>query len=285
MEVLLVDNPYVLKPDIRYSVNTSGGRSSAYLARHVQLANPNHKKLTFIFANTGMEHTSTYKFIQKMIDIWGLPIYTVEYLPEPPYYKKYSPEEFCNVNKTGKPFDDLIVKKDFLPNVYMRLCTNELKIKSVHKYFEGDIYLRMLGMRYDEQHRMKEDCSYPLVDAKVTKDIVRQYWKEQLFDLELPYSGKETMLGNCQLCFLKSKKQLIAEMIELRKQDKQWVIEWWKDAENLIDRTIKKKVYIRKEDSYADLEKYSIMQEEQLKALFEDPDPKNTGCCYCYDDA
>ena len=76
-------------------------------------------------------------------------------------------------------------------------------------------YVTYIGIRHDEPKRWSKELHqyginaqikcYPLVDWKVSKKDVLEYWSKMPFDLEL----KEPF-GNCDLCFLKSTKRRIA---------------------------------------------------------------------------
>lgn len=53
------------------ALSFSGGRTSAYMARQVQLANPS-ANVTYLFANTGKEREETLEFVRRCDDEWGL---------------------------------------------------------------------------------------------------------------------------------------------------------------------------------------------------------------------
>ena len=79
---------------------------------------------------------------------------------------------------------------------------------------------RPLGPARDEPRRVSRlaqsatraiGYDFPLYDAKVTLQDVRDFWKKQPFDLELvddPNPKMGTYQGNCDFCFLKSQAKL-----------------------------------------------------------------------------
>jgi len=130
----------------------------------------------------------------------------------------------------GSAFDQLIAKKKMVPSQFARFCTTELKIIPMatyiyHKY--GSAVIDNIGIRYDEQNRVKKDqrqetsivigthkngnnkwldfhwgnATYPLVyDMPVTKHHVVQYWKDK--HISFPVDS------NCVGCFHKPLQQL-----------------------------------------------------------------------------
>ena len=89
-----------------------------------------------------------------------------------------------------------------------------------------------LGIRHDEKHRAKTDFRdgfypfYPLVNNKVTLFDIETFWNKQNFKLNLPIVKGKTLMGNCDLCFLKSEAQLAMMMKQYPEKSK-----WWIDME------------------------------------------------------
>ena len=98
-------NYYQLDSGVFHSVSVSGGLTSAYLARHIQLSNPGGSNIVYLFANTGLEHDLTYQFLADLFLYWGLPLVALEYIPEPPGYRVFSPPQFSDLSRRGEPFE------------------------------------------------------------------------------------------------------------------------------------------------------------------------------------
>ena len=125
-----------------------------------------------------------------------------------------------------------------LPNPVARFCTDKLKIVRINSYMKQQgikIYDTVLGLRYDEPRRVAKQKSKntqkkfnltPLYEAKATKQDVNDFWRKQNFDLNLPIIDNETPHGNCDLCFLKSRKKIN----QIIKEDKSKA-EWWAETE------------------------------------------------------
>lgn len=85
-------------------------------------------------------------------------------------------------------------------------------------------YLTALGIRADEPQRLnknKKNVFYPLAEINVTEKFIREFWSKQPFDLKL-----KDYQGNCDLCFLKSKRKRMTIISE----DKT-ISEWWTKME------------------------------------------------------
>jgi hypothetical protein len=183
--------------------NFSGGRTSAMM-----VAENYQKGDLVIFCDTGREHPNTYKFIHDFEAFENIPV----------IYLKYE-----------GGFENLIAKKKIVPNIMMRFCTIELKIKTARRYLRSiglTKYENIIGFRHDEQRRIanyKEHwktvkTSFPLNDAKVTKQDVLNYWQNKPYNLQTP-----AILGNCDLCFLKGKNAIIQILREQPELADKWI--------------------------------------------------------------
>lgn len=154
-----------------------------------------------LFTDTGWEHEKTYKFINDFEANEGIPVTRISY------------EHIKSPGLTG--FDALANWKNYLPNRTQRVCTNELKIKTAKRYLRQlgiRRFENFIGFRFDEQDRIlnrKQQFKnvfdkFPLNDLKVTKEMVNQYWLSKPYTLEIP-----SILGNCDLCFIKGKVNII----------------------------------------------------------------------------
>lgn len=192
-------------------INFSGGRTSALMT--IQEYNP----LTdfVIFCDTGREHQKTYKFINDFEAFENIPVIRLGGLDA---------------------FDNYLKKINYrhLPNMMKRSCTVELKIKPARRWARKNIgmeYINLIGFRYDEPQRVAKNKSrwqkvkniYPLYENKINKLMVNEYWKGKPYNLEIP-----AILGNCTLCFMKGKNNII----NILKHDPNLADKWINDEEN-----------------------------------------------------
>lgn len=210
-------------------ISFSGGRTSAYMAKLV-LENDffkDYNKLV-VFANTGKELEKTLEFVDRCDKEFNLNVVWVE---ADIVHKKrkgtnYKVVDFETASRAGQPFEE-VIKKYGLPSKLYRHCTRELKEVPIHKYakdiFGSKKYLTAIGIRADEKHRVGKDAYkiYPLNEAGISEQNIREWWDKQCFDLEI-----KDYQGNCDGCFLKS----IRKKMTINKEDSK-VFEWWNDME------------------------------------------------------
>lgn len=219
-------------------ISFSGGRTSAYMLWRVLQSNGGSLPDDAIvcFANTGKEDEATLRFVQRCSDEWSVPITWLEYIPDDPGYRIVN---FATASRHGEPFEQVIKKKNYLPNAVTRFCTIEMKIRPMAKYLvdlgmaetksEGE-NMSMIGIRADEPRRaakISDKSRIPLFFAGVTKEDVGAFWRSQHFDLELPNINGVTMHGNCDLCFMKGASQILSLIAE--KPDR---AVWWAKMES-----------------------------------------------------
>ncbi|MGE6221167.1 phosphoadenosine phosphosulfate reductase family protein [Nubsella zeaxanthinifaciens] len=182
---------------MRRVFNLSGGKTSAYMTISEK---PTEDDIV-LFTDTGREHPLTYKFLDDIEKHEGFKIHRATYV------HKRAPK------RDG--FDALTYWKSYLPNRMRRICTVELKVKTARRYLRpliGTKFEQFIGFRYDEAERVRNFKNYykrtrtnfPLYDRKVTKPMIEQYWLTRPYTLEIP-----SILGNCDLCFLKGKNNII----------------------------------------------------------------------------
>ncbi len=220
-------------------ISFSGGRTSAYMLRRI-LDEGLRTDVHVLFANTGKELPETLDFIHQCGTRWGVPITWLEYRPLT-LEQDHHPSQFVaevvtyeTASRNGEPFDRLLTKLGFLPNVTMRSCTHYLKSKLIDKYIRTtwgwDDWKVVIGIRADEPRRVsrmkaqndREDGqrSLPLADTGITVEEVMAFWAQQPFDL-----GLRPDQGNCDLCFLKSTKKII-NLIRESPEKARWWAEW-----------------------------------------------------------
>lgn len=273
-------NPFkIIEPTI---VSFSGGRTSAYMLWRVLEANGGElpDKAIVTFANTGKEEEATLQFVRDCETNWNVPIVWLEYQTEKPDFKVVN---FETASRNGEPFENLILKRKYLPNPVTRFCTSELKIRTIHKYvkclgWKHNETMDWVGIRADEQRRAAkiDRDRTPLVAAGITKEDVGHFWRNQSFDLGLPNMNGVTMHGNCDLCFLKGAKQTYS-LIE----EKPERALWWAKMETLVqtkERTFGDGARFRKDrPSYQQMHDYAKSQ--KTLDMFDDESIP----CFCGD--
>lgn len=206
---------YVL-PDGPVQIAFSGGRTSAYMLHQILEANgdlPDRVEVTF--QNTGRELPPTLDFVAEVAKRWGVMVTWLEYRTAKPLFEIVG---YQGASRNGEPFDQLIAKKQALPNQFKKWCSAELKTLTAKRYLRSLGWKRWtsaIGFRADEDHRTPFACNrstawMPLRSAKVTRHQVVTFWLGQPFDLALPVVGGKTVGGNCDGCFLKSEAYLSA---------------------------------------------------------------------------
>lgn len=203
-------------PDGNVAIAFSGGRTSAYMLHQIIQANGldavNSDRVVVSFQNTGREMEETLWFVHDVAKWWGVRIVWLEYRADDPRFEVVSHN---SASRGGEPFEALIRKRKFLPNQAMRFCTQELKILTARRYCRSlgwDNWTSARGIRDDEAHRAKVSQDkritnwHPLVDACVTKNDISNFWRNQPFNLRLPYLDRGNPFGNCDGCFLKSEE-------------------------------------------------------------------------------
>jgi len=137
----------------------------------------------------------------------------------------------------GVPFDIFKAKKEYCLNRPLSRPKQQFSAYTAVPIYNDLIESRsdknefcsFIGFRYDEPQRLikmkdridlecnediemaylkenEEHIYAPLIDAKITKEDVWDFWKKMDFDLELPTDGS---LGNCVYCFMKGVSKLL----------------------------------------------------------------------------
>ena len=227
-------NPYLIKEQT--CISFSGGKTSGYmLYKILEAHNMNLPSDAYVcFANTGKEEEATLRFIERCSDEWNVEIHWVEYTNYEPRFKRVT---FETASRNGEPFEELIKKRQYLPNPVTRFCTSELKIRTINKYLRSLGWTDhtenedWIGIRADEPRRaakIQDKSRIPLAVDGVTASDVGRFWDNQTFNLELPNINGRTMHGNCDLCFLKPGAQILSLI-----QEKPERAVWWAKMEAL----------------------------------------------------
>lgn len=179
------------KFDLTYLSLGGGVQSTALLGLSATGGHGVPKADCAIFSDTGHELPDTYKHIEYLTK-WagerGIPVYTIT---------RGSLEEGFFVKRQWKKRTTTIPVFTKAPNgkggILRRSCTNDYKIEPIHQKLRelmgkkkgdrmaGKVLIRaMMGISLDEYTRMRDDQlkwirnSYPLVDAKLTRDDCRR---------------------------------------------------------------------------------------------------------------
>jgi 3'-phosphoadenosine 5'-phosphosulfate sulfotransferase (PAPS reductase)/FAD synthetase len=276
-----MSNPFeILEPTC---ISFSGGRTSAYMLYRVLEAHDMSlpEDAVVCFANTGKEDEATLKFVHDCETNWNVPIVWLEYCAEEPKFKIVN---FETAARNGEPFEALIRHYKKLPNPTQRWCTGVLKIRVIHKYLRSLGWKHseadnsdFVGIRADEPRRAAKMPKHkiPLFTSGVTKDTINDFWAHQSFLLQLQTHRGEALLGNCDLCFLKS----IDKKINITREYPEKTV-WWANMEKLVKEISPNhqgagNLFRKDHPSYRELKNFSKNQQQ----LFGD----ETIPCFCGD--
>lgn len=231
-------NPYLITGPALISLSL--GRTSAYMYKMILDAHGGTlpDDVHVAFTNTGKEREETLRFGYEIDRHWGRRIVWLERSGK----GTFKVVGYNSASRNGEPFNALIREKRYLPNSVTRYCTIELKIRVMRDYARSLGWKRwtnVVGLRADEMTRVKRaearnesgkepfTTVMPLAEAGVTNRMVREFWAEQPFDLQLlPFEG------NCDACFLKARPKLWEV-----ERTKPGTLQWWAEAEAEAEAT------------------------------------------------
>lgn len=217
------ENPYRIPEP--FVISFSGGRTSGYMLRKILNAYdgklPERGKV--IFCNTGKEREETLEFVERCSQRWGVEIIWLEYRWEPGRHY-FVVVNYATASRKGEPFEMVIeARGGILPNVMMRFCTAEMKIRTNNRYVRQtlgwDEYYNAIGFRSDEPKRVAkmqrkavttytatlwddwiiketsrstdlppgEKPVFPLFDADANLESVMDFWLENRGGYDLNY--------------------------------------------------------------------------------------------------
>ena len=276
-------NPYKIEGPALISF--SGGRTSGYMLKQIIDAHSGTlpKDCYVVFANTGKEMPETLDFINNCAVNWNVHIRWVELdiHEERPIYRTKE-VSYETASRNGEPFAQLNKRKKMLPNPYLRICTQELKMNVFKRFMQNEGYKEwnnIVGLRHDEPNRVakqkaqnetgknKWESYSPLYEDKKTLKDVSNFWNSNTFDLKLPSHDGKTLAGNCDLCFLKGTRTLTKLV-----KEKPDLTEWWINEEKKMKNTFKNKI------SYIDI--LDLSNKKQAQIDFLDDDSRS---CFCHD--
>jgi hypothetical protein len=239
--------------------SVSGGKTSAYLAKH----HPTDENIFALVRIEDKKCTPKDKaLVQKVSDKIGMEfIATAE--SDTTLTLMFDLEQLLGkeiIWVTGDTFEQVCLKKKALPNLMMRFCTTEMKMKPIFEYCHNHFGMveMNIGFRYDEKERANSQntkfkiitgqsaggrnkwteiewrtCKYPLITAKRTySNIVK--WSEETGLIFPPDS-------NCVGCFWKPLQQLRKNW-----EDEPQKMIWFSDMETTLKRKWKKEMSYEK---------------------------------------
>jgi len=281
-----MSNPYRI--DSPTCISFSGGRTSAFMLYQVLKAHdmslPSEAKV--VFCNTGKEEEATLRFVQYCSERWNVPITWLEFQDADPSFKRV---DFNSAARNGEPFEALISRYPYLPNGRARYCSSYMKTRTMHRYLKSigwEEWDSFIGIRADEPRRVSkfranphpesrhETICMPLASLEVSAKDVGKFWVNSDFDLGLPNINGKTMHGNCDLCYLKPKSQILS----LIKEKPERAL-WWIKQEELASKRCEGngQFFAIDRPSYAAMYKYSFEQSDMF-----DPN-EETISCFCGD--
>lgn len=267
-------------------VSFSGGRTSGLMLYRILESHggtlPDDVKV--VFCNTGRELPETLDFVERCSCEWGVPITWLEYRHAGPRKPTFAVVDYATADRTGETFETAVTARSgdsgFLPNVMVRYCTIEMKIKTLIRYLRSlgwVAWTNAIGFRADEPQRVakaraganrekREDAVFPMHAAGMGRADVAAFWKSHPFDLQL---GSDE--GNCDFCFLKGTEKIVRLM---RKRPER--AGWWIGMEAARGTRFR-----NDRPSYATL--FQQSQEPQLPGMEDDAADELSIACHCTD--
>jgi len=253
-----VNDPfYITGPSL---ISFSGGRTSAYMLWRILQAHGGTlpDNMHVCFANTGKEREETLRFVHECATRWGVRVRWLEWrsrLKSVPVAQRFDEVGFNSASRNGEPLSAIIASKKTTPNAVRRFCTEHAKMQVLADFMEAQGYqawTNVIGLRADEMRRIAKQHAkneagelpwqshMPLFKAGVRSADIWQFWlgkntdpkalKQPLpqgFDLGLyPYEG------NCDCCFLKSRKVLVH-----LERERPGILNWWSGEEVSVGGT------------------------------------------------
>jgi 3'-phosphoadenosine 5'-phosphosulfate sulfotransferase (PAPS reductase)/FAD synthetase len=222
----------------------SGGRSSAMMA--YQLKNdPKYQgaNIAYVFSNTGMENPKTINFLKDIEKYWEIPLVKVEgtYSMNIGEGVGYNIRDWDELDMGGNVFSAMIAQYNKykirgLPHSLMPYCSDRLKERPMDRFakdfFSGKKYIKAIGFRAEDmpkriswpEIREEKKKIFPLITdfpSPITQGDLTLFFQKQQFKLEI-----HSKLGNCELCWKKSDRNLIMGI-----QAGSRFVQWWKDHE------------------------------------------------------
>lgn len=281
-----MDNPYFIKGPAL--VSFSGGRTSGYMLWHILEAHNGNlpDDVHVVFANTGKEREETLRFVYECSHYWKVHIHWLEWTSRKgPIEQQFQEVGYNSADRHGEPFRKMVFDRKHLPQSAFRFCTQTLKLDVLRNFMLSrgyDFWLNVVGLRADEKTRVDRGKKrnqdggepfrsvYPMFDAGVSNTDVREFWRQQPFDLNLlPFEG------NCDGCFLKNRGKLM----EIERTNK-GALDWWdrleRDLSDFLDKD--HQCTFRKDEPYSEIIDAVRRQGDLFAGCFDD-DPEMDAEC------
>ena len=143
-----------MEKNLPYMISFSGGRTSAMMT-HILLDQLKDEEVVVCFANTGKEEEATLEFVNNCDKLWDGRVVWLEYNYNIPKQEEMDPYflivDFDSASRKGEPFEALINRRGFTPNVVSRFCTQEMKVRVIKKYMQHLGYkewFNVVGLRF-----------------------------------------------------------------------------------------------------------------------------------------
>jgi hypothetical protein len=147
-----------------------------------------------VFADTGSERASTYKYLEDYIK---------------PFCKIHG-IKFVTV-KSDEPLEDYLRRKKIIPQPHKRFCTDFSKIRPLRKFIKSigataknpvevhlGISLDEIGRVSGKKNRKYENIKYPLIDRKITR--------KECHDIIEKHGYPQPSKSGCDFCMFNSRK-------------------------------------------------------------------------------
>lgn len=195
---------------------------------------------------------------------------------------------------TGETYEDVIAYKKMIPNIKVRYCTTELKLRPIFKWWYHTLnepFIMRIGYRANEMRRAKtmteklnknglleiketveklpsgrnrwkifewQKPEFPLISAKnpIFKDDVENFWKDK------PVNFGKGYYNNCVGCFHRN-----ALFLKKMYQEHENKMDWFADMEK-IGRW-------KKDVKYSEIKKWNL----QSEISFDDFSDCDSGYC------
>ena len=235
----------------KFLCSTSGGETSATMAKLIKDKNslqplpvfsntgkPLYTKyvndeieVIFVFSNMSREDNRTLRFVENLKKYFGIACIWVEAdVQKGRVGTKHKIVNYHTAKRDGSVFERIIQKYGIPNKVYIH-CTREGKkapIDSFAKSIGWNDYTTIIGYRADEPKRVnlinaaKNKQWYPLYEWGIVKRDIKLFWDRQQFKL-----GLLEFEGNCRLCYKKSKRKLLTQIVSDPES-----VDWIRDMES-----------------------------------------------------
>ena len=204
-------------------ISFSGGKTSAYMTYKLlsdYKIRAIYKDIVVLFANTGQEYEETLQFVSDCDKHLGFNTIWLEasIINQKRKGTSFKVVNYESANRSGFPYEKMCEKYG-IPNITGPFCTRELKLQPMTSYLRSigwrkNSYDTCIGIRFDELDRVSKSAIqngiiYPLIDWRITKKDVQNFWYSQSFNLQLPEHK-----GNCKWCWKKSDRKLYTLVLE-----------------------------------------------------------------------